>query len=136
MTEIDPTLPHEPAPVATTSSEHSRSMWIHLGAASAIIGLPVLLSLVLWADKRRESAFIDHHGRESINFQLSMVVYLLVANVSMWTLGWIMCGLPWVLMPVISFVVIVFAIVQIIRGAIHASNGKMFMYPVTIRFVK
>jgi uncharacterized Tic20 family protein len=136
----DATLNQEPSPtpppLPLLSWERNWALWTHLGAVSAIIGLPVLLSLILWAHKKSESPFVEHHGREAVNFQLSIVTYLLIANITMWVLGWLMCGLPWVLMPVISFIVIAFAVIQAVRGAIHASGEKMFMYPVTIRFVK
>ena len=134
-----PTTPEPspvPPPLPLQSWERNWALWTHLGAVSAVIGLPVVLTLILWAHKKSESAFIEHHGREAVNFQLSIVTYLLISNISMWSLGWLMCGLPWVLMPVISFIVIAFAVIQAIRAAIRASGEKMFMYPVTIRYVK
>ena len=37
-----------------------------------------ILPLVLWSTMKKDSRFIDHHGRQAINFQLSLLVYTLV----------------------------------------------------------
>lgn len=38
----------------------------------ASLGLP----LIVWLSKRREHPFIDEHGREAVNFQLSLLIYI------------------------------------------------------------
>jgi uncharacterized Tic20 family protein len=34
-----------------------------------------LLPLVLWLANRKESAFADYHGKQVLNFQISMLIY-------------------------------------------------------------
>src|SRR4051794_36799845 len=40
--------------------------------------VPVIPALIMWLIKRDRSPYIDDHGREAINFQLSLVLYALV----------------------------------------------------------
>lgn len=47
---------------------------------SAYLGFVVPLAslaapLIVWLSKRREDPFIDEHGREAVNFQLSLLIY-------------------------------------------------------------
>jgi len=69
--------------------EQSRTwaMFCHLSALAwiplAVLGLPlpfasILAPLILWAIRREQSEFIDYHGRESMNFQISMFIYGLI----------------------------------------------------------
>ena len=58
-----------------------------LSHASALLGFVVpwvfhvLGPLIVWLAKRADSPEIDAHGRESLNFQISMLIYNLVAGV-------------------------------------------------------
>lgn len=40
-----------------------------------------VLPLLLWSGNRRESSFIDHHGKQALNFQLSLLLYSIVAGI-------------------------------------------------------
>ena len=56
------------------SDEKSMAMFCHLAAFSGWIGIPfghVLGPLIVWLLKRKESKFIDTHGKASLNFQIS-----------------------------------------------------------------
>ncbi len=89
-----------------------------IGSISALlIGLPILL----WLIKRNESPFLDDHGKEAVNFQLSMLLYSIV-------LGLITCGVG----------VVVFVIVNIVASiiaAVTANRGEFYRYPICIRFL-
>ena len=41
----------------------------------------ILGPLIVWLAKRGDSAEIDEHGKESLNFQISMLIYNLIASV-------------------------------------------------------
>lgn len=76
----------------------------------------ILLPLVFWLIYRSKSDFINDHGREVINFGLSMMLFSL-------------------LVVTIPFVVILL-IVSTIRAAMASHRSEYFRYPMTIRFLK
>jgi len=82
--------------------------------------------LVLWAIKKDETPSVNEHGKESVNFQISMTIYTIVAALSTFIL------IGFVLLPA----VIVLNIVLVIIAGVKAANGEFYRYPLTIRFVK
>ncbi len=112
------------------NATHDERMWatlMHLGGFSGIWWGPlsVLVPLVMWLMKRDESPFIDDHGKEAINFQLSIWLWVLVSVVL------ILCGIGIIML----FVIPVFSAVMMIINAIHANKGEYIRYPVTVRFI-
>ena len=99
--------------------------------ASALLGffLPwaghIIAPLIVWLVKRGDSPEIDAHGKESINFQLSMLVYAIIAGI----LCLIVIGFA--LLAILHIVNVVLVIIASIR----ASEGKFYRYPITIRFL-
>ncbi len=109
-----------------TTTDRHWSMWTHLSVLLAflVIGpLAAVAPLVMWLSRRESSAFIDDHGREVVNMSITGVLLLafgmLTAGIGM--IVWI----PWAIVAVIA----------LIRGAVAASNGEYFRYPMTIRFL-
>jgi uncharacterized Tic20 family protein len=106
--------------------------WTVLCHASALIGfvLPgaghILAPLIVWLVKRADFPEVNEHGKESLNFQISMLIYNVVAIV----LCIILIGV--VLLPVLHLLNVVFVIIASVR----ASEGQLYRYPLTIRLVK
>ena len=86
-------------------------------------------TLIMWRLKANESDFLDDHGREAMNFQISLLIYSAAAI----PIGVVTLGLG---VPVILFVLAVVRLVGCIRGAMAASRGEYYRYPVCIRFLK
>ena len=88
--------------------------------AGSIVG-----PLVLWLVKKEESAFVDLHGRESVNFQISILIYTVVSFI--------------LTLVVIGFALLlatqILNVVCIIIAAINANDGKVYRYPMCIRFL-
>ena len=82
--------------------------------------------LIVWLVKRGESAEIDEHGKESVNFQISMLIYNAIALL----LCLVLIGIP--LLIVLWILNTVFVII----ASIQASEGKLYRYPISIRFIK
>jgi uncharacterized Tic20 family protein len=102
-------------------------MACHLAALAGLV-IPfgnIIGPLVVWLMKKNESAFIDDQGKESLNFQISASIYMLVAALSMFVL------IGFILLPVVALATLIMTIV----GAIRANNGEQYRYPLTIRFV-
>jgi hypothetical protein len=89
------------------------------------VGGHILGPLVVWLAKRAESPEIDAHGKEALNFQISMLIYNLVAGV----LCLVLIG--FVLLGVLYLLNIIFVII----AALKAGEGEMYRYPLTIRLV-
>ena len=119
----EPTLPPAGSPTLRT--------WTVLCHASALLGFfvpaggHILAPLVVWLIKRSESAEVDAHGKESLNFQLSMLIYSIIAGI----LTLVLIG--FVLLPILHVLNVVF----VILASLRASEGQMYRYPLTIRFL-
>jgi hypothetical protein len=117
----------EPLPQANESR-----MWAVLCHASALLGFIVpgaghiLAPLIVWLVKRGDSPAVDEHGKESLNFQLSMLIYSIVAGI----LCLVLIG--FVLLPILHVV----NVVLVILASLRASEGELYRYPITIRFLK
>src|ERR1700731_3338481 len=70
----------------STSSPNVRT-WNVLCHATALAGFfvpwagHILGPLIVWLAKRNDSPEIDAHGKESLNFQISMLIYSLIAGI-------------------------------------------------------
>jgi len=85
----------------------------------------ILGPLIVWLAKRGDSAEIDEHGKESLNFQISMLIYNLIAGVLCLVLiGFVILGILHIM-----------NLVLVIVASIQASEGKFYRYPITIRLI-
>jgi uncharacterized Tic20 family protein len=118
-------------PPAVPSASSQTRTWNVLCHASALLGLfmhflgHLLGPLIVWLVKRGDSAEIDAHGKESLNFQLSMLIYDIVAGI----LCIVVIGFPLLIALWIANTVLV------IIASIKASEGQFYRYPFTIRFL-
>ncbi|MFZ3377466.1 MAG: DUF4870 domain-containing protein [Chthoniobacterales bacterium] len=115
----------------STSSSNTRT-WTVLCHASALIGFfvpwagHILGPLIVWLAKRGDSPEIDAHGKESLNFQISMLIYSLIAGLLCLVLiGFVLLGILHIL-----------NLVLVIIASIQASEGKLYRYPISIRLIK
>ncbi len=122
----------ETIPTAAPSTSSPTRTWSVLCHASALLGLffhflgHLLGPLIVWLLKRGDSPEIDAHGKESLNFQLSMLIYDAIAAI----LCIILIGVP------ILIILWIMNTVLVIIASIRASEGKFYRYPFTIRFLK
>src|ERR1700731_111909 len=85
-----------PVPSAAPASSSDVRTWVVLCHASALLGLVfhflghILGPLIVWLLKRGDSPEIDAHGKESLNFQISMFIYDLIAI----ALCFLLIGIP------------------------------------------
>lgn len=104
-------------------------MFCHLGGFAGLLvpGIGQILGpLILWLARRDQSAYVDHHGREAVNFQISMTLYALVAA----ALIWVLIGF------VLIFVVLAMQFVLMVLASVAASHGELYRYPVTLRLIQ
>jgi len=116
-------------PTQTDRNWASASHWGALVAAWFAMGF--LAPLIIMLTAGNDSPFVRKHAVESLNFQISLLIYSAVAVVaSIVTLG---IGLL-VVIPVV-LVALVWALVVIIQASVRASNGQDYRYPLTLRLV-
>jgi len=121
-----------PHPSGIPAEYRTWGMLTHLSSfAGAMVALAFLGPLVMWLIKKDEHPFLDHHGKEAVNFNLSLLLYMVIGIVgSILTIGLgLIAFLPAVLVGLVVWVVCS------IQGAIKANNGEGYRYPVTIRFI-
>ena len=115
----------------TTSTSSSVRTWCILAHATALVGFFVPVAghivgpLIIWLAKRQDSPEIDAHGKESMNFQISMVIWNAIALI----LCLVVIGIP------ILILLHILNIIFVIVAAIQASEGKLYRYPLAIRLI-
>ena len=87
----------------------------------------LIVPLVIWSVKKEEVYQLDRHGKQIINFQLSMILYSLITIPLVFLLGF---GF------LILIAVGLFCLVYPIVNALRASSGQDAIYPFSIRFLK
>jgi uncharacterized protein len=122
----------EPATTPTsTSTSTSVRTWCVLAHATALVGFLVPVAghivgpLIVWLAKRQDSPKIDAHGKESMNFQISMLIWNIIAGI----LVLVVIGIP------ILILLHVLNIIFVIIASIQASEGKLYRYPLAIRLI-
>jgi len=106
-----------------TEQERKYALAIHLTALlGAVISIAFVVPIVLWFVHKDKSAFVDDHGREMMNVFLTAIVLMPILAITI-------IGIPFVIVWVIT------TLIGFIRGAIAASSGEYFRYPMTIRFL-
>ncbi len=108
--------------------EKTWGMLCHLSAlAGAVIPFGNIAGpLIVYSVKRAEYDFVDDQGKEALNFQITMSLALIVSGI----LTIVLIGL--VLLAVVG----VYSLIYTIIGAVKASNGEFYRYPITYRFIK
>lgn len=110
-------------------SERTYAMLLHLSLLAHLVlsGFAIIVPLVMWLMKKDESPFVDDHGREAINFQLSLIVLSLLLI----PIGILTCSAGFFL----YIPLYVLALVGMIQAAMAANRGEFYRYPMTIRFL-
>jgi len=112
-----------------SNEERNGAVVCHLGGfAFYLLGFAlghILVPLAIWLMKRDQSVFVDEHGREALNFQISVTLYAIVVG----ALCFVLIG--FVLIPVVMG----FHIVLMIVASVRASQGEPYRYPLTIRLI-
>ena len=129
--EQTPGIPPTPPTGAVSpipSNERTFGMLCHLSSLAGYV-IPFgnfIGPLVIWLIKKEEMPFVDDQGKESLNFQITVVIALLICI----PLMFVIIGI--ILLPIVGILALVFSII----AAIKANNGEYYRYPLTIRFIK
>jgi uncharacterized Tic20 family protein len=111
-----------------TREERNWAMLSHLSALIGYIAIPfgnVIAPLIIYLMKKDESPFVAEQSRESLNFQISMSIYMLISGVLVLILiGFLLLAAVWVVGVVLTVI-----------ASVKAANGEAYRYPLTIRLI-
>ena len=111
-----------------SETERNWSMLCHLSAFAGFF-FPfggIIGPLICWLSRRDESSWVNENGRASLNFQLSMLLYMVLVI----PLCFILIGIP-----IIIFLGIL-KVICIILASVKAPKGELFRYPLVIPFIQ
>jgi uncharacterized Tic20 family protein len=112
-----------------SKDEQNWAMGCHLAALSGFI-IPfgnIVGPLVIWLIKRGEMPQVEEHGKESLNFQITVTIAVMLCI----PLMFVLIGIP------LLFLVGIGALILTIMAAVKVSNGDYsYRYPLTIRLLK
>lgn len=103
-------------------------MLAHLSALSGYV-IPfgnVIGPLIIWVLKKDELPFVDDQGKESLNFQINVLLAAALVIALLCT------AIGIVLAPILA----VYALVMTVMAAIKANQGVAYRYPFTLRLIR
>ena len=114
-------------PPLSADQERLWAMLAHLlSFVAAYIALGFLAPLIVLLVFGPRSAFVRANAVESLNFNLTWLIYIAVAVI----LAFVLIGIPILIALGIAYLVFV------IIAAVRANAGEHYRYPATIRFVR
>ena len=123
MAENEPTLPEqEPSGEEMTKDEKNLCILTHVLA----IFTHFLGPLIIWLLKKDQSREVGRHAVEVLNFCITIAIAGFVCSLLMF----VIIGL--ILLPLL----LLYALINLILGALAASKGQFRPYPLTIRLLK
>ncbi len=113
-------LGSEEIPVLTpTSDEKTMALLSHV--LTLVVGF--LAPLVIYLIKKDESPFVAASAKESLNFQITL--FLVIVGLFITVIG-----------ILVVWIIGILALVLVIVATIKTSEGKLYKYPLSIRFIK
>jgi uncharacterized Tic20 family protein len=107
--------------------ERMWAMFCHLSGLAGFI-FPfgnIIAPLVIWLVKKEEYELVNDQGKEALNFQISMTIYILASVI----LIFLVIGIP------LLIILGLFSLIVVIIASIKANEGEKYRYPLTIRFL-
>lgn len=111
--------------------DRDERMWGMLCHLSALAGFVIPFGnligpLIVYSMKKDEYAFVADQGKESLNFQISVLVYLIISGIAvLFVIG-------------IFFLMVIglFTLILTVVASVRANDGEFYRYPLCIRFIK
>lgn len=109
------------------SDDKTFGMLVHLlGGMTLLVG-----PMIIWMTKKEESPFVDDQGKESVNWQIGVLIVIVGLAVIFQTIPFTVCLAP-VLYPIVG----VGNLIVCILACVEASKGKLYRYPYSLRIIK
>ena len=108
--------------------ERKWAMFAHIGTFSSMF-VPlgnIIAPIVIWQMKKNESPFVVEQAKESLNFQVTLMIYGLIS----FLLIFIIIGF------FLIFALVIFGLIIVIVAGVKANEGEHYRYPMTLRLIK
>jgi uncharacterized protein len=122
---VTPQLPTPSTPPVSAPDPGNDKVLAILCHVSIFLGVGFVLPLIIYFIKRNDSPYVAAHAREVLNFHISLFIY----SVCTIPLIFLLIGIP------IFIALALMSGICAIIGAIKASDGGFYFYPLTIRFI-
>ena len=122
-----------------TPEDRQMAMFIYLSGLllGFVVGpLAFIGPLVLWLMKRDESKFVDHHGKEVLNFTITMAIAGLALGFVGAPVVLLTFGIGLLIVLPLAMGLGIYNLVLTIMGAVKANNGEWYEFPISIRLIK
>ncbi len=145
-----------PKKPTVSPQDGSHAAIIHISALSNYIGVPfgsILGPLIFWLIWRDESKFVDENGKESLNFNLSMLIYqfiiiivgivIFISSITGLAVSegedpfLALLAIPgiWLFVGGLGLISLI-RLILVIVAAIKAHSGEVYHYPLSLRLIK
>lgn len=127
MTTMTPNAENQNIVQTRNRDENLWAMLCHISVFAGFL-MPfgnIIAPLIIWLIKKDEYPLVNDQGKEAINFQITLTIYLFASAI----LILIIVGIP--MLIALGF----FGFIVTIIAAIKASEGEKYRYPMTIRFI-
>jgi uncharacterized Tic20 family protein len=108
--------------------ERQWAMFAHIGTFSSMF-VPlgnIIAPIVIWQLKKNESPFVVEQAKESLNFQITLMIYAVIS----FLLVFIVIGF------FLIFALVIFGLIIVIVAGVKANDGEHYRYPMALRLVK
>jgi uncharacterized Tic20 family protein len=129
--DVPPTAEPQHSDVPTSDIPSDAKMWAMFCHLSAILTMYLLAMgflgpLIIWLIKKDQSKFVDYHGKEALNFQITVLIA-----------GLICIPLIFVIIGIFLLIALsIFSLIMCIIAGINANGGGYYRYPLTLRLIK
>jgi len=107
--------------------ENMWAMFCHISAFSGFV-IPfgnIIAPLIIWTLKKDEYEHVNDQGKEALNFQISITIYVFIS----FLLIFVAIGIP------LLIITLLFAVIFTVIGGINANDGIKYRYPFTLRLI-
>jgi uncharacterized Tic20 family protein len=107
--------------------ENQWAMFAHIGTFSSMF-VPlgnIIAPIVIWQLKKNESEFVVDQAKESLNFQISLMIYIVISFFLIFIfIGFfLLIGLA------------IFSLIIVIVAGVKANDGEFYRYPMCLRLI-
>lgn len=142
------------------NSENTNAFLIHISSFAGYL-FPlgsIITPLILWQTQKDKSVFLDEHGKEAVNFNISFSLYLFILGSSFFSFffgnifrsgrrgfldfnfdfnnDWHFFNIGFFSIASIITITTFIKVALIIIASMKANNGEDYRYPFTIKFIK
>lgn len=112
-------------------ASNKEKQWVIASHLGTLVGYVVpfgniIVPLIIYISKKEESRTIADQAKESLNFQITVFIFVIIAGI----LVFILVGI------FLLIAVAIFQLVFVIIATLEVDKGNLYRYPVNIRFVQ